>query len=161
MCKAIVTGVGRGFDMSLTLARTADRNVVVDRNQRELASELHTALFGHPERLLVAEPEQSRPLPPALANVIAQVVEAMASGGTVTIGSLPDELSTTVAAKQLGISRPTLMKMIRNGEIPAHKVGSHHRLKSADVLAFKRERLAAQRRALADLNELLDEDEHN
>lgn len=146
--------------MTLTLSRTEDRNVnvVVDDKQRELASKLHTALFGHPERLVVADPEESRPLPPALAKILAEIVEAIASGHTVVVGSLPEELSTTVAAQQLGISRPTLMKMIRSGEIAAHKVGSHHRLKSADVLAFRRERRAAQRRALAELNELLDEE---
>jgi len=47
-----------------------------------------------------------------------------------------------------------LMKLIRSGEVPAHKVGTHHRLKAADVMAFKRERLARQRQALDDLRAL-------
>ena len=47
--------------------------------------------------------------------------------------SVPQELTTTVAAKRLGISRPTLMKLIREGKIPAHKVRSHMRLLTTDV----------------------------
>ena len=61
------------------------------------------------------------------------------------------------AAEQLGISRPTLMKLIRDGELPAHKVGTHHRVKTADVLAHRRARLERQRSALDELRALEDE----
>lgn len=145
--------------MTMTLSRE-DRNVslVVGEADRRLASTLHEALLEHPEqKLAVAEREAARPLPPALGKLLAQVIEAMAAGHTVMIGSLPEELSTSVAAQQLGVSRPTLMKMIRQGDIPSHKVGSHHRLKAADVLALKRDRRAAQRQALVELNDFLDE----
>lgn len=39
----------------------------------------------------------------------------------------------------LGMSRPTLMKHVREDRLPAHMVGSHHRLFSKDVLAFQEE----------------------
>lgn len=96
-------------------------------------------------------------MPQELAAIIGRVLEVMASGGTVMVGSLPEELTTTVAAEQLGISRPTLMKLIRHDEIPAHKVGIHHRVKSADVLAFKRGRIQRQRQALEKLRVLEEE----
>jgi hypothetical protein len=38
------------------------------------------------------------------------------------------------------------MKLIHSGEIPAHKVGSHTRLKTDDVLTY-RERMREQQRA--------------
>ncbi|WP_210767132.1 helix-turn-helix domain-containing protein [Flavimobilis rhizosphaerae] len=95
-------------------------------------------------------------LPPALADLVGSVVRAVAVGRTVTVGTLPAELTTTVAAEQLGISRPTLMKLVADGKIPAHKVGSHTRVLTEDVVAFRRARLDRQRAALAELIELSD-----
>ncbi len=144
--------------MSITLVATDERSVLVTNpSERRQASDLIEALEGHPERLVVEGEPSRQPLPADLASIINKVVQVMADGGTITIGSLPDELSTTVAADQLGVSRPTLMKMIRAGEISAHMVGSHHRLKATDVLAFKRSRLERQRRAFDELRELEDE----
>lgn len=93
-------------------------------------------------------------LPAPLTELLRNVLEAVASGGSVTIRALPAELSTTVAADLLGLSRPTLVKMIKAGEIRAHMVGSHRRLKLSDVLDFQRERLEQQRIAFDKLREL-------
>jgi excisionase family DNA binding protein len=136
-----------------------ERSVLLTRPaERQQAVDLLSVIDGHVERLAVAgAPNAPVPVPTELAQIITKVLEAMAAGGTVTIGSLPEELTTTVAADQLGISRPTLMKMIRSGEIPAHKVGAHHRLKTVDVLAVKRIRLAKQREAFVELRRLEDE----
>jgi excisionase family DNA binding protein len=49
----------------------------------------------------------------------------------------------------LDISRPTLMKLIGEGEILAYKVGTHTRLKSSDVIVYQ-ERLRAEQRAAFD-----------
>ena len=81
----------------------------------------------------------------------------MARGGAVTITSLPKEMTTTTAAAVLGVSRPTLMAMIREGRIPAHRVGSHHRLLADDVFAERSARRARERAAFVDLQEALDE----
>ncbi|WP_306436952.1 helix-turn-helix domain-containing protein [Rhodococcus sp. 06-235-1A] len=100
-------------------------------------------------------------LPPELADVIAAALSIIARGGTVTIGSLPSELSTTTAADILDISRPTLMKLIKTGALPSYKVGSHTRLKASDVTAY-RENLRNQQRAafndLRDYEDMLDAD---
>jgi excisionase family DNA binding protein len=85
-------------------------------------------------------------VPPELASLLTEVIRIVAAGGTVTLGSIPSELTTTNAADMLDISRPTLMKLIHSGEIPAHKVGSHTRLKTDDVLTY-RERMREQQRA--------------
>lgn len=60
------------------------------------------------------------------------------------------------AAEILGISRPTLVKLIRDGAIPASKVGTHHRLLAEDVFSYLKERRARQREALDRLRELDD-----
>ncbi len=68
-----------------------------------------------------------------LSQLVAHVIEAAANRGSITIRTMPEEVSTTVAARELGVSRPTLMKMVRAGEIPSHNVGSHTRLRYSDV----------------------------
>jgi excisionase family DNA binding protein len=142
--------------MAITLSSTPDRDVLVaDSVERRQA---HAFVENVPSSMLDTFTAQTRSgqvsVPSELSTVLRKVVEVLASGGTVTIGSLPEDLTTTVAAEQLGISRPTLMKMIRAGDIPAHKVGSHTRLKSADVLGFRRARLEAQRKAFDELRAL-------
>ena len=96
-------------------------------------------------------------IPDELRALVNRVLQAVADGGTLTIGSMPEELTTTVAAKELGISRPTLMKMIHADEIPARRVGTHHRVKSSDITAFKEAQRARQREALHELQLLSDE----
>lgn len=78
----------------------------------------------------------------------------MARGGTVTIGAVPEVLTTSAAAGILGISRPTLMKMINEGAIPSHMVGTHHRLRVDDVFAALFARRARERAAFAEHMEL-------
>lgn len=72
-----------------------------------------------------------------------------------TVGTIPKEL-TTAAAGFLGVSRPTLMKMINRGEIPAHKVGTHSRLFSKDVLELRKAQREAARKAFDELREIED-----
>jgi len=76
--------------------------------------------------------------------------------GTASVKTLPEELSTISAAEIVGISRPTLMKCIAEGELPATKVGSHTRVRTADVLALRDQRRAKRARAIADLRRLDD-----
>ncbi|NMD47806.1 MAG: hypothetical protein GYA85_13720 [Propionibacterium sp.] len=56
----------------------------------------------------------------------------------------------------LGDSRPTLIKRIESGELPSTMVGSHHRLRTNDVLALRRMRLEQRRSAALELLDLED-----
>jgi excisionase family DNA binding protein len=55
--------------------------------------------------------------------------------------------TTTEAATMLGLSRPTLMKLIESGEIAHVKVGTHHRIPAQAVLEFQRARRARREEA--------------
>lgn len=96
-------------------------------------------------------------VPSALAGLMQAVVEGIGRGAQVTIQSVPKELTTTTAAKMLGVSRPTLVKLVAEGKLPAHKVGSHTRVLAADLAAFRDEQRNAQRRAFEDLREMDDD----
>ena len=49
------------------------------------------------------------------------------------------------------------MKMIKRGELESHMVGTHHRVKAADVAELKAVRRDRQRAAFADLRRLDEE----
>ncbi|WP_244564594.1 helix-turn-helix domain-containing protein [Rhizobium sullae] len=87
-------------------------------------------------------------LPIALAEVMYRAAELLAEGRPVTV--LPDEemLSTQAAADILNVSRQYLVRLVDTGELPAEKVGSHRRLRAADVAALKTTRDAKRASAL-------------
>jgi excisionase family DNA binding protein len=62
-------------------------------------------------------------------------------------------LTTIEAAELLNVSRPFLIKKIEAGELPHHMVGTHRRLRLADVLAYRDRVDAAANAALAAMTE--------
>ncbi|WP_105565677.1 helix-turn-helix domain-containing protein [Microbacterium halophytorum] len=89
-------------------------------------------------------------LPAELAELVSFVLSGVTQG-SLSIRSTPDELTTRTASQLIGISRPTLMKLVEQGEIPSHKVGTHHRFAHRDVVDFVARRREEQRRALVAL----------
>ena len=91
----------------------------------------------------------------ALNQVISRVLRALAQGQSIDIQPVPRDLTTTVAAQRIGISRPMLMVAIRSGELPAHKVGSHFRIRPEDADTFRKnllaQKVAENKRALQEL----------
>ena len=141
-----------------TLQREDRATVAVSPRALAQARDVHSFLTRHheaaPEVTVDAGRQQSLTMPHELAALVLQLVDLVSRGATVTVGSIPDEVTTTVAASMLGISRPSLMKLVRDKKIPAHKVGTHTRLKSKDVLALRRSRFEEQRKAFDELREL-------
>ena len=111
---------------------------------------------------LTVSGRESQQLGDALNQVIQHVLHALANGQSIDVQVVPHDLTTTVAAQRIGISRPTLMKAIRSGDLPAHKVGSHFRIRTEDADAFRKgllkKTVAQKEQALKELWEL--EDEH-
>lgn len=139
-----------------TVLRTSNEQVLASPEQMDQAREFMGALTDE-TRMTVESHGDATQLPPELSGIIRQIVRVLAEGRTITVGALPPELTTTAAAQMLGISRPTLMKLIKNREIEAHKVGSHTRLRTEDVISARRDRRDRQREALDKLRDLEDE----
>lgn len=133
--------------------------LIATPEQTEQAKTLLAATSAERSSLRAESAGGSRPLPRELGQVLDAVLHALAEGGSVTVQSMPQQLTTTQAADLLGISRPTLMKRIHEGEIDSTLVGTHHRLRTSDVLRL-RDAAQAERRAAA-LKILALEDEHD
>lgn len=93
-------------------------------------------------------------VPRSIQDTLLQALDAIAEHGAVSIAQVPEELSSTVAAQILGVSRPTLMKWVEQGELTPVKVGTHHRFPRVDVLALKARRERERAAAFAELREL-------
>src|SRR5262249_29697791 len=135
-----VPGAGGVKTMSVVQAR--DDRTILTVDEAEIAEARSVSTCFADVRRTTAEigidigpaGGQMMPIPSALAGLMRAVIEGVSRGSTVTIHSLPRELTTTTAAKMLGISRPTLMKLIAEEKLPAHRVGSHTRVLASDVI---------------------------
>ncbi len=112
-------------------------------------------LDGHtePGLLLGADGEQV-PLPIEVYRVLRQVAEVMRQGKAITVAPRGLVLTTQEAADFLGVSRPTLVKVLDDGAIPFERPNRHRRIRLADLLAYQERRRTERRTAL---NALTDE----
>ena len=93
-------------------------------------------------------------LPSSLGQMVLDLLAHISRGEMVTFVPYGAELSTNQAADLLNVSRPHLIKLLNEGEIDFHKVGSHRRIKSEDVLAYKMGRDGKRADALRRLQRL-------
>ena len=96
-------------------------------------------------------------LPPEVFEVLRDVVTAMARGQAVTIAPVHQRLTTQEAADLLGISRPTFVKLLAQGEIAYEQPGRHRRVLLSDVLAYRERRSVRARESLDRMVEIADE----
>lgn len=95
-------------------------------------------------------------IPSDLGKLLQQILRMAASGQSISISQITQDLTSVEAAKMLGMSRPTLLKLAAQGEIEFHKVGSHSRFTRKDIRAFQEKRLKDRRRAFDELREFED-----
>ena len=61
------------------------------------------------------------------------------------------ELTTQEAANILNVSRPHLVKLLEQGQLPYHKTGRHRRVLFADLMQFKEKRAQESNEAMQEL----------
>lgn len=96
-------------------------------------------------------------IPEPIYQVLLQVVHAMASGKAISIIPQQQELTTQQAAEHLNVSRPYLIKLLEQGEIPHIKVGSHRRVRFDDVMNYKQQRDVKRDQLLTELTQMSQE----
>ena len=101
--------------------------------------------------------EEAFTLPDSVLELLGEIVDELAEGHSVTVAPLDREVSTQVAADLLNVSRPFLVKQLETGKIPFRRVGSHRRIRLADVLRYRARLEADAERAYAELVGLSEE----
>lgn len=141
---------------TVTTLTLSNDSIIVDDQLRDEAIELvDTADDDRLGRMEVVINGVRHEVPETLSRLLVHVIERAARGGTMHIRSMPEELTTTVAAELIGVSRPTFMKYIHSGEIKSRVVGTHHRVLAQDVVALRERRNLERVGALGVLRELM------
>jgi len=113
--------------------QTTDALEQLERALRAL-KEKHTT---GSQRLMLTIGGEEIPLSNHLAADLLEIASMVARGHAVSVGMADEELTTTEAAELLNVSRPFLVKLLEQGEIPFHHVGSHRRVALHDALKYK------------------------
>lgn len=87
-------------------------------------------------------------IPRALFDVLIQVADAMDAGMGVTVAPMNALLTTQEAANFLGISRPTLVRILDRGELAMEKPGRHRFVRLADLVEYQERQRNQTRDAL-------------
>lgn len=100
------------------------------------------AVVGEPATgpVTLSTPSGAVELPKTASAAVRRLLEELAAGTSVHFVADDAVLTTSEAGELLGISRTYVTRLIDEGKLPAHRVGTHRRLRAADVLAYKARR---------------------
>ena len=129
-------------------------HTVLPPEETESLTKLLAAVRKEPCGALVGPDNTRLELPVEAYRVLRDVLEAMAKGLAITVVPQHTMLTTQEAADLLGISRPTLVKLLENGEIPFESRGRHRRLLLTNLLTYQEK---ARRDRRAELDALVEE----
>jgi excisionase family DNA binding protein len=91
-------------------------------------------------------------IPHDVFDALVYGAQALSAGKGVTVAPTDSQLTTQQAADYLGISRPTLIKLLEGGHIPFSTVGRHRRVMLADIAAYDQQARSERRAALAEMS---------
>lgn len=141
--------------MGKALAPAAE--VFLDERQKSALRRLHQHPAASSSLALVDSEGNTQLLDDGLSSLIFRTLHALQENGAVEVRSMPKELTSSTAARLLGVSRPTLLKKAQAGEIASFKVGTHTRFRREDVLEFARQEEHRRRDVLDEILSLGDQ----
>ena len=135
----------------------------VERTEAKKAARIFEAMndteVAFVPRLMISQTE-TIDLDHTLASILREVVQNFSQGKAITVVSHEVMLTTQEAADFVGISRPTLIKMLDEYKIPFETIGRHRKIAFGEVQklgAGLREERRSHLRRLQELSEESDE----
>lgn len=95
-------------------------------------------------------------LPAGLVRLLRIVLNLASSGQPITLSQPPLVLTSVEAARTLGMSRPTLLKLAAEGKVPSTKVGTHTRFTREAIRKFAEDLQNEQRNAFDEFRDIED-----
>lgn len=132
-------------------SQTTEATTVLPPADMEAMLDLSRFLAHVTEPAALLGPDgQTVPLPIEAYQVLVKVVKSMQAGKAITVAPLDQRLTTQQAADFLGISRPTLVKLLERGEIAYERpaAGRHRRVRLSDVFDYQSRKRQERRTAL-------------
>ncbi|MFJ6114957.1 helix-turn-helix domain-containing protein [Agrococcus sediminis] len=121
-------------------------------NFAEFMRELEAHLAQNSSQVALVDPTgEARPIPEEIFRILDQVTNALAAGKGITVVPQGMTMTTQQAADFLGVSRPTLVRLLESGAIPFEQPGRHRRVRLHDLLDYQQSFSAQRREALRDL----------
>jgi excisionase family DNA binding protein len=111
------------------------------------------ALLEPSALVVVRVKEQEIPVPPEAVVILREALGALAQGHSIQLLPQDRDITTQEAADLLNLSRPHFVRLLEMQKLPFHKVGTHHRVRLEDVLAYKAARSARREAAFQALAE--------
>lgn len=143
------------FDPSEPVAPSAADALLAQESARRLAPALTQANGSVQLRVgeggIASEPVT---IPTAAFRLLVRILAEMANGNAVRLIPHHAELTTQEAAELLNVSRPYVVRLLDDGRIPFHRVGTHRRVLFKDVMTYKTEHRRARVAALDRLSDL-------
>jgi excisionase family DNA binding protein len=132
------------FQMETPMAETVTRLKVeeIDREQaKKGASFLERASVLEHGGLFLTKADGERvmaEMPASLLRAMQNLLAALGETGETLVFKPEDEVSPERAAELLGVSRPIVYQRMDTGKLPFRQVGTHRRIRAADVAQLKK-----------------------
>jgi excisionase family DNA binding protein len=135
---------------------TKEEQKIAKESYLALSSTLELLHSVNPE-IEIEETEEKIKVPLKALKLLATILKATSQGKPISIVPIATEMTTQAASEMLGCSRPHLISLLENGEIPFIKVGKHRRIKYEDVIKYKDQMNSKQRERITEMMKM-DED---
>ncbi len=127
------------FDDTLPLnAVPTETDKSLARESRGIVKECLSESGSCQVKIFVDGVEREILVPMMAMRILTEALRQIAMGKAAVVLPLDAEISTQQAADILSVSRPYLVGLLENNEIPFRRVGAHRRVRLLDVLNYKR-----------------------
>lgn len=120
------------------------------KSYNALAATLEDLRSENPE-IEIEETSEKIKIPLKALKLLAKILKATSQGQPISLVPIATEMTTQAAAELLGCSRPHVVKLLEEGNIPFILVGRHRRVKFEDVMNYKKQMKLNQEKFLIEM----------